>query len=94
MMVTIDGLKGRLKRTEDEAARQEVRIQELGGRLERSERVICGIMGQGVYKSDLEIMKKWMGNRWIVPVSKAKDNDFGLAKKKSATKNKAKRKTS
>lgn len=74
--VSIDELKGRLKQTEDEAAKQEVRIQELGGRLERAERVILGMMGQGVYKSDMEVMKKWMGNRWIIPVSKR----FGLEK--------------
>jgi hypothetical protein len=55
-------------------AKQELAILELGGRMERVERVVCGMMGQGVYRSDLEVMKKWMGNRWVVASGKG----FGL----------------
>jgi hypothetical protein len=55
-------------------AKQELAILELGGRMERMERVVCGMMGQGVYRSDLEVMKKWMGNRWVV----ARGEGFGL----------------
>jgi hypothetical protein len=68
-----------LEKALDLIAKQEVRLCELGGRLERMERVISGMMGQGVYKSDLEVMRKWMGNRWILPVSKGP----GLEKKKA-----------
>jgi hypothetical protein len=85
LVVRVDGVKGRLERLDDQSgkimAKQELAIQELGGRLERMERVICGMMGQGVYRSDLEIMKKWQGNRWVVPVAK---KGFGLDKKNGA----------
>ena len=62
---------------EEVVARQELRVQELGGRMERMERVVVGMMGQGVYASDLAVMKKWMGNRWVV----AKGGGFGIPKK-------------
>jgi len=85
LVVGVDGLKGRAARMEAELtetrktiAKQELGLLELGGRLERAERVITGMMGQGVYRSDLEVMKKWMGNRWVIPVAKG----FGLTKKK------------
>jgi hypothetical protein len=55
-------------------AKQELAILELGGRMERVERVVCGMMGQGVYRSDLEVMKRWMGNRWVV----GRGEGFGL----------------
>jgi hypothetical protein len=83
LVVGVDGLKTRASRAEAELtqvreilSKQELAILELGGRLERAERVITGMLGQGVYRSDLEIMKKWMGNRWVVPVAKG----FGLTK--------------
>ena len=74
----VEGIKGVVERLEEEAGKRELAVLELGGRLERMERVVMGMMGQGVYKSDLEVMKKWQGNRWVVPVNK---EGYGLAKK-------------